>query len=667
MRWAACCSLLTGLSAGVGAADEPAPGEHQAPDVTITGRRPPVEQGDRSAFTALPPRDLVARPLTESPGLDTATTVVGRQEISWLDAYSLVDALKYTPGAWTETRGRKVKEFFSVRGQRYPHPEYVIDGAWQREFHESCYFFNAAAVERIELVRSSSALLLGPGGMNGLVNVVPRTYAQPETRIDVEYGRFNTWLMNLSHGDAWRNVSYGGGVGLRHTDGRDDGNAEENIANFFARLVYRPTDALTLGLTGYGFHGQRYLERAKAPASPQLRARRQHFDPMCMYLVVGKARYVGSDAASTEVTASYAHRRFVGDIVGGDDWTERDYEYTLNVIQSLRVGQDNLLRFGGMLNRWVSPTGKRFYVGRRGDISTYSGVIVDEHDFGRLKVNAGYRLTHSRVDDFGGFNVEGTQSGPLRTVDDVHNEWEDPLHAVSLGGSYALTDEWSLHGNVSVGQIAAKPGLLDEDLQRPGTERRVKLDLGVKRQWGAFGAAALTAFYVHQKDAALLTGTMVTSPVTGEEFALYENADRRNWGLELDLRTKRFANGLQFFLNAVAMHTLRDDGGDWDRDNEVPEFVLGGGASWLWKALEVSVFTKHVSAYENDRFLPQGAAPADLGEFTEVNAKVAYYFGKQREHYVFFGVDNICDRTYSTVAGYPAEGRLFKTGFGLRF
>ena len=655
-------------------ADEKAaekPSEHELPPVVITGKKPPVEQGEKSVFTAVPPRDLLKRPLTESPGLETATTVVGKEEIRWLDAYSLIDAMKYTPGAWTETRGRKVKQFFSVRGQRYPYPTYVVDGAWQREFHETDYFFNAANVERIELVRSSSALLLGPGGMTGLVHVIPRTYTKPETRLDMEYGRFNTWLTNLSHGQpVGEKLSYGVGIGFRHTDGPDDWNAEENIGNLYGRIVYRPTRPLTLSLTGYGFHGQRYLKRARPPANANLLAQRDHYDPMTMYLLVGKARYEASDRASTEVTGSYAYRRFFGDRVGEDDWTERDYEYGTRVIQSLKIGEQNVLRFGGMFNRWVSPTGKRFYVGRRGDLSTYSGVVVDEHDFGKLDVNVGYRLTHTRVDNFGGFNVEGAQPGKtLGRVDDIDNEWEDPLQTLTAGASYALTEEWSLHGNFAIGQIASKPGMLDENYDRPGTERRTKFDLGVKRQWDAFGEASLTGFYVRQKDAALVT-TMppVVDAATGEEFALYENADRDSYGVELDLRTRRFDSGFQFFFNAVGMQSRRESAdGDWVRDKEVPEFVFGGGVSWLWKGLEISVFTKHVSAYENDRFLESKSDPANLGAFTEVDTKVTYYFGKERQHYVFFGVENICDRTFSTVNGYPDEGRRFKTGLGFKF
>ena len=109
------------------------PNIYTLPELTVTD----TESND---YTTLPPRDLIKRPYTESPGLQTATSVIGQKEIQRTKAYSVVDALKYIPGAWTETRGRKVKEFFSVRGQRYPYPGYTIAGVWFREFHETNYF-----------------------------------------------------------------------------------------------------------------------------------------------------------------------------------------------------------------------------------------------------------------------------------------------------------------------------------------------------------------------------------------------------------------------------------------------------------------------------------------------------------------------------------------------
>jgi len=40
------------------------------------------------------------------------------------------------------TRSRKVKQFFSVRGQKYPYPENAVDGVVFREFFEVPYFFS---------------------------------------------------------------------------------------------------------------------------------------------------------------------------------------------------------------------------------------------------------------------------------------------------------------------------------------------------------------------------------------------------------------------------------------------------------------------------------------------------------------------------------------------
>lgn len=635
-----------------------------APDVVITGKKAPVEQGERSIFTDLPPRDLVKRPLTESPGLDTATSVVGREEIRWLDAYSVVDALRYIPGGWTETRGRKVKKFFSVRGQRYPYPGYLIDGAWYREFHETNYFLSAANIERIEVLRSSASLLLSPGGMTGLINIVPRTYKKQETTIDTVFGSDCTTRTQLSHGNAIKRLSYAVGLGYRHTDGGPDHiNAEENITNLYARIVGKPVPHWTLSLAAFSFFGERELKLAEPPASGPLQTRRDSFDPMHTYLFVGKARYEPDDRYSTEVLANYALRRFHGHRPGTDDWLEKDYEYGARLIQSAKLGEDNVLRAAAMFNHWVSPTGKRFYHGRRGDLWTYAAVIVDEHKLGALTLNGGYRFAQTYVNDFGGLNVEGSAAG-LRSVQ-IADDWEKPLHTVTLGASYALPYDFSLHANASWGQLSAQPGMLTVDLQRPGTETRTKLDFGIQRNWDAFGKVSVTGFYVHQKDAPLLTSAFIT--VDDVDYGLYENADRENCGVELDVRSKRLPSGFQFFFNAVAMQTRRERDGDWTRDAEVPEYILGGGVSWLFKNIELSLLVKRVCPYENERFLPGGSDPAPLGDFTDVTAKATYYFGADRQHNVFFAVENLCNHQYSTVPGYPDEGIRFKGGLSLRF
>ena len=555
-----------------GQADPNAPIDQKLPQITITAKKPAVEQGERSLFQGLPPRDLMERPITESPGLDTATTIVSKEEIRLYEAFSLVDALQYVPGAWTESRGRKVKQFFSIRGQRYPYPGYMIDGAWFREFEEINYFFSAAMVDRIELLRSSAALLHGPGGMTGMVNIVPKTYSKRQTEVYGTYGSNDTYRGEIGHGDTFEKTSYAVGIGQYHTDGGDDHmNAGEKMSSLYGRISHKLHPQLTLSLSTFAIIGDRELKVARPPASANLQTREQYFDPMRTYLLVGKARYEPSDRYATEVVLNAARRKFYGHWKGQPDWIEKDHEYGARITQSAELFENNTLRVSAMGNHWIAPEGKRFYVGRRGDLATIGGAIVDEHDFGRLKLNAGYRVSRTYVNDFGGFSVEGSSAG-LRSVE-VHNEWEDPLHTLSAGGSYQLTDTWSLHANVTWGQIDARRGALTDSLARPDNEERTKYDLGIKREWDGFGEVMLTGFYVRQKDAPILSGAVVT--VRGEDFALYENADRESYGLELDVRSKRFASGLQFFANGTLMQTRQEapraaETGERIRDREVP-------------------------------------------------------------------------------------------------
>ncbi len=657
VRLSICVSLIFAvLPASADMSADPDNSEsHVLPELTVTSP-------GYFDYTTLPERDLIERPFTESPGLETATSVVGRQEIEQMHAYSVVDAMNYVPGAWTETRGRKVKSFFSIRGQRYPYPGYLIDGAWFREFHEINYYLSAANFDRIDVVRSSSALLLGPGGMTGMINLIPRTYTEKETQIESLYGTHNTFRGNVTHGEAGENYNFGISAGYYHTDGSSDMNARENMTNLYGRFECALAEDVTFSWVNFGLVGDRQLKLAESPASSTLQTREDSFDPMNSYVTVAKIRHEPDDGRTTEVLGNYAGRRFDGHRAGRPDWLEEDYEYGTSFIHSEELTEDNTLRFSGLFNRWVSPTGKRFYWGRPADIRTYSGMIADDHDFGRLDTSIGYRYTREHVEQFGGFNVEGSASVPLRSVQ-IDDEWGDPLHGINLGASYELTDDKSLFGNVAWGQLSPQPGMLDADLQKPDDEDRYKFDLGLRQLLDGFGQASVTAFFVRQEDAALVSSSTVT--VDGEPFALFENGDRKNHGVEVEIQTNRFENGLQFFGNVTAMRTKRTFSGDWDKDDEIPDVVVGGGASYLFEKFEFLLFAKHLSSYENERFLPGGTPPAPLGDFVELGAQMTYRHDRNTEFFV--RAENVTDDEYSTVPGYPHDGALFYAGFVKKF
>jgi hypothetical protein len=643
------------------------PGDEQPtwlPEMIVPGERAAVEQGPHSIFRALPTRDLQKQPLSESPGLDTAISLIGAEEIRWRNTPLLMDAMQYVPGAWTETRGRKEKQLFSVRGQRYPYPDFLIDGAWFRSFTETAYHFSAANLGQIQALRSSAGLLLTPESLGGAINLQPREYLAPELQVDASLGTHLTTRNHVNYGDGGQRFGYAVGAGYYHTDGPAGRNARENVTDWFGRVQGRPVDAVTLSLTAFALYGDRQLETALPPADQATRSRVEAFNPFRNHIVVAKLRIKETDTAVTELIANFAHREYTFQRTPPLSANmERDWEYGMRLTQTLQPAEANTLRFSGLFSHWECPTGKRFFWPRPADLWTYTAGVVDEQVIGRWTLNAGYRLSRTYYAEFGGYAIEGAP-GRLQAVRTT-DTWEDPLHTLSAGASVALGGHGMLLGNLTWGHVAAPLSALTTDLTRPERETRTKLDLGIRGAWPAYGEVMLTAFGVHQNDTTIYANDTRRSP-DGQPVALVRNGLARSYGLEFDTRTRRFDRGTQLFLNLVAMRTELHAAGRWARDREVPQFIMGAGFSHVWRNWELAFLGKHVGRYENDRFVTP-AVPMELADFVNLSAHLSYWFGKDRRSKVHIGADNLRDEKYSTVNGYPHAGLSISGGVSLVF
>lgn len=137
-----------------------------------------------------------------------AVTSISAMEIEKQGAVTLVDAMKFVPGGWTETRGRKTKQFFTIRGQKYPYPDYSVDGVWQKEFEETGYYFSALDIESVEIVRSSSALVKGLSGLTGVIDVKTKKPERETASFMAKYGELNTHLAILQYGNKVNDLSF---------------------------------------------------------------------------------------------------------------------------------------------------------------------------------------------------------------------------------------------------------------------------------------------------------------------------------------------------------------------------------------------------------------------------------------------------------------------------
>ncbi len=612
------------------------------------------------------PPQLLDHPEKESAALETSITTVDRSQIEKQSAKTAIDILDYVPGGWTETRGRKEKQLFSVRGQRYPYPEYAVDGALFREFWEVPYFLSAEDVERMEIMRSSAALLTGISGLAGIIDIVPREYDRRETTWLAEYGSFNSYRGHVSHGQKIGNFSYGLGLGGSHTDGPEQRYGAESMVNLFVDTKWKPLDSLSVRTTVLYGRGKRELVQAVLPAAEQYRTALQRFDPVQESAATLKALYRPRDWASTQFTLGYSNRHndFVAQ-TGSTSQTTHDYdhEWNFNLIQAVALSRSNVLRIGGNYNHWIAPYGKRFFSGRRSDLETSSLAVVDEHSFGRLLLDGGLRYQRTYINEYGAFNIEGTAQG-FNKVPSILNQWEPGQISGSLGATYYLTNGVSLQANFVNGSVEPRRGTLTTDLREPATERRTMVDAGVRTILDQVGELSIVGFFIKQKNAIALSGT--TKNLNGRVMELYVNRDQDSKGVEIEYRCRPIFENMSFFVNLTAISPRARLSGSMTRDPEIPRIIMGGGVTGKSHSFDYNLFWKFVSAYSSARFADP-PIPQPLGDFNCFNLNVGRLLGGGERTRVYLEITNLADSRYLTVVGYPDYGRRIQLGIRQSF
>ena len=570
-------------------------------------------------------RNLMIKPYTEPLSIVPAISKVSREEMIKEGAITVIDAMNYVPGGLTETRGRQVKQFFSVRGQKYPYPAYAINGVWQQEFEELPYFFSTSDIEEIEIIRSSAALLTGLSGMAGLINIKTREYTKPETNLEMEYGSYNSIHSHLSTGNKIGHFDYSFGAGYDKTDGPSGRHAKEGMADFSAQLNWQPSVKTDLKANIFYLDGERQLAIAQLPADKKYLDMIQSFNPYKAILSNLKFVFRPGEKFSSELQLFYSYRNplFI-DEVKATSSSEKDYEWGANFMESVTVARNNILRFGGLYDRWLAPNGKRFYTGKRCDTETLSGVIVDEQRLGKITLDAGIRLTRTYLNDYAAFNIGG-EGSQFKNVTPVEDQWESPVFQGNIGAAYKINEKLNFYFNSAAGQIKPRPGTLNENFGELSNETRFKTDIGVVGKFTGGGKITFTFFNVIQNNAIALSGKTFTDTISGEVRELYVNRDQKQTGLELELFAPRLFNLIEPFFNLALMNSKMEDQGAMVINKENPVVIAGGGLFMEKGRIDLNILCKYVSEFENERFAPVNAGPQPLGNFFTCRYKNRVY------------------------------------------
>ncbi len=632
-------------------------------DVTIIGQR----------------RNLISSPSSESSGIETTISKVNEIQIEKQGASTLIDAIKYVPGAMIESRGRQVKQFFSIRGERYPYPTFAIDGIWQREFEEMPYFISSSDLGSVEVIRSSNALFTGLSGTTGIINVKPKEYDNLQTNINMEYGSYESFKGHISHGNKINKINYATSLTMSHTDGPEDKHAAENITNAYGSLGWQISPKLKTKIYLFHFSGTRQLALAEEPAMPKLQTIKSWFDPIKSTLITNKTLYIPNDRMSTELSFSYAKRNTTlstntplkvtaqtkpGEYTTLSSTPTPDSEVTLNLAQSVNIFKNNTLRLGGLYNYWLAPNGKRFYTGSRNEIATYSIVVNDEHRIGKLILDVGVRMTRVNNIQLGRF-----MTGEEKNVNasPIINKIEPWMYQATFGGSYLISKNYSLHTSIAKGQIKPMIGSLNSKKEATTNEDRFKAELGIKAEFDKVGELTINGFLSDQKDAIFLSSqTYVLADSTILPY--YDNQDQNQQGVEIIFNSAQIAKLFHLFTNVTYLKSQKNIDNEWVKNKMIPEWIINGGVSASFKGFDINLYAKHLSKFENTRFLNTQVytSPAQLGDFTELNSTISYTLKNAYSTRIYFEIFNITDERYSTVVGYPDFGRRFNLGVSLK-
>lgn len=616
---------------------------------------------------------ILEHPQMEPLSLQITSSKVDKLKMEKQGATTLVDALKYTPGAWIEQRGRKVKQMFSVRGQSYPYPTYTINGIWQKEFQEMAYFFNSANIEEITVNRSSSALLTSLSALTGVVNVKTAKPTSREVRLFGKYGSLNTFQTGLSFADATDKVSYSAAINGNGTSGVKHMNGQENMWNAMGTFDWKISDKWSWGMNVFYVIGKRELTLPIEPADPKFSKKLEEYDPYKALMVASNLKYKASDKFTSELQLNYAGRKPMyksTDVATNKvtEYEETDHEFTTNWINALALSQQNTFRFGLMYNYWKAPNGKRYYYGKKAEVHTISGVVTDQHSFGRLALDAGFRLTGQYYGSWGGFNIEGGAK-PFSKVTPITNEWQSPEWQATAGLTYALTDRSALTLSYAGGIVTPRKGALTSDAKTPDNEVRMNIDLGYNVSFGGGNKLSFSAFLVNRANAIAYNGKTIETD-NGDIMELYKNVDRRNFGLEGAYQSAKFFNAVSFFTNATVMLGQEKSEDNWLKDQELPTFIANVGVNFEKNGFDANAYFNYVGPYENDRFVSKdylkefGKAP--LGDFATLDMTVGYRFKKHNLR-LFVEAKNLIDNKFQTCAGYPDAGRIISGGFDIKF
>lgn len=523
------------------------------------------------------------------------------------------------------------------------------------------------AIEKIEVVRDSSALNLGPlsapiGAMTdnrteGFVLITTRSALSANNSLTAGIDNAGLRQIGVSHGQK-----LGSATGIRATlnhaerDEVDSNNkGYERNAGYFK--VSHVTDSFWVDLSLFRSSGRTDLQRAKEGPGiqPGLRNAKWSYDPTEMTMASLQATKSWTDTQATTLRAAYTNsdaslyqKKYnpAGPGMAGVEKTEEKF-FSVDLSHAMQLGSHHL-RIWASLFEWDNPTGMLNYPGIEIKERTHSLYLQDEFKVGKWSFDAGIRSDKRYLDK--GFDEAGTQKNAFK------NRELDPLFAISAGALYQFSDDFNTTFRILYTQQDPT------SLATVGTgslpkEERMRYELGLNKYWSPYLTTKATVFLDKLSNAAYVASYYSDSD--GVMHNLYDSNNRDNTGIELMLNGN--ISGFSYDLS----YSRVNPGKTPSPIVNTPENMLKAHLGWQGQYWSADLTSKYV-----DRYLSSSHAATDYaGDFvtTDIQVSRTFHQSSQLKHKVSLYVKNLEDKNYETMYGFPDEGRSFGLAYQLNY
>ncbi len=597
------------------------PDDHTAPQQTASASEP-----NRQALGGIEPLHTVINVVAQQDAVNSETVATSR-EIEPTGARTVLDAVtSLVPGAFVTRRGimgygiaTNGTGGISIRGvggSPNTNVLVIVDGRPDYQGlmgHPLPDFYSLSDAASVSVTEGPASVLYGSNAMGGVVEVKP---AEPRggmsTRLTTSFGSFNTGQHRLAHGARFDRFFYSLNAGLSHTSG-DRPRSAFRDQDGTASAGYDISETWKASL--HGRYGHFYVEDPGPVTAPLPGS----------YATVGRGGFsfnldntAGRKWGYARIYSSYGHH-FITDGFRSNDRTtgvrvEESFAVAPDVV--FQAGTD-VVNYGGKALNVTAPLD----YGSHGATSGAGFARAQWAPAGALRTHAGVRYENNSI--FGGITVP--EAG-----------------ATVAFGRYSVTAEIGKgFRNPTIRELYLFPA--PNPLLQP--ERMWNYQASFQAHPASALSLAATFFYADLSNLIAVTGRY-------PNLALANTGRALNRGIESSLRWRP--------VRRVALYS----GYAWLHSTNLAPYVPAHKLDWSVQ-YDAGRFFVHAGATTIGTRWVDAAHKRNMSGYTNATARITVPTGRHASFFVL--VDNLLNRRYQVVEGYPMPGVNAAGGVAVNF